>query len=415
MRAPDPAVLEPTVFELSSPGLRGYRLPPLDVPEVDPVAAFGEENVRRDPPALPELTEPEVVRHNAARAVLEGTDTADGFQLSGHAEMEFDGYLNVRLALRAERDADLSDCRLEIPLKPQFAAYLMGMGCKGGTRPERWEWKWDPKKHQDSVWVGNVDGGVQCKLKGPDYLWPLVNIHYHRRPLVMPKAWYNEGKGGCVVEAAGVDRVTIRAYGGPRRVQAGEELRFDFGLLVTPVKPLNAKAHWSQRYYHSGVPDPKAVAETGANVINIHHGNETNPFINYPFLTPDKVKAYTAKAHALGLKVKLYYTIRELSNHAAELWALRSLGQEIYADGPGGGHAWLVEHLGDHYSPAWHHPFPDGTWCASISQTGVSRWHNYYLEGLSRNPPQQVNGVTASSEERFAPRVFPPAARALRF
>ena len=63
MRAPDPAVLEPTVFELSSPGLRGYRLPPLDVPEVDPAVALGADNLRKDPPGLPELTEPEVVRH----------------------------------------------------------------------------------------------------------------------------------------------------------------------------------------------------------------------------------------------------------------------------------------------------------------------------------------------------------------
>jgi hypothetical protein len=85
----------------------------------------------------------------------------------------------------------------------------------------------------------------------------------------MPDAWYNEGKGGCVVEAAGGDRVLIRAYGGPRRVKAGEELHFDFGLLVTPVKPLNAKAHWAQRYYHSGVPDPKVVAEAGECTIDV--------------------------------------------------------------------------------------------------------------------------------------------------
>ncbi|MBM3307682.1 MAG: aminomethyl-transferring glycine dehydrogenase subunit GcvPB, partial [Candidatus Eisenbacteria bacterium] len=59
MTAPERRVLEPTVFELSSPGLRGYRLPPLDVPEADLAAAFGAEHLRREPPALPELTEPE--------------------------------------------------------------------------------------------------------------------------------------------------------------------------------------------------------------------------------------------------------------------------------------------------------------------------------------------------------------------
>jgi glycine dehydrogenase subunit 2 len=60
---PRDKALEPTVFELSSPGLRGYRLPPLDVPELDLGAALGAANVRPAPPELPELTEPEVVRH----------------------------------------------------------------------------------------------------------------------------------------------------------------------------------------------------------------------------------------------------------------------------------------------------------------------------------------------------------------
>jgi len=185
------------------------------------------------------------------------------------------------------------------------------------------------------------------------------------------------------VEPVGDDRVVIRAFGGPRKLEAGRTLRFDFGLLITPVKPLDPAAHWLRhRYYHRGVPAVQKVADAGAKVINIHHGNAVNPYINYPFLTPDKLVPYVKSAHALGLKVKLYYTIRELTNHVAEIWAMRSLGREIYADGPGGGCAWLREHLVSGYSPAWHHRFGDGTWCASISQTGLSRWHNYYLEGL---------------------------------
>jgi hypothetical protein len=35
---------------------------------------------------------------------------------------------------------------------------------------------------------------------------------------------------------------------------------------------------------------------------------------------------WASEAKALGLRTKFYYTVRELSNHAAELWALRSLG-----------------------------------------------------------------------------------------
>ena len=97
----------------------------------------------------------------------------------------------------------------------------------------------------------------------------------------------------------------------------------------------------------------------------------------------DKLSAYVNEAHGLGLKVKIYYTVRELSNHVEEIWALRSLGDEIYIDGPGGGGAWLREHLVSHYTPAWHETLSTGEVDAAIATTGLSRWHNYYLEGLA--------------------------------
>ena len=37
---------EPLLFESSSPGKKGYQLPELDVPHVDPKAVLGVENVR---------------------------------------------------------------------------------------------------------------------------------------------------------------------------------------------------------------------------------------------------------------------------------------------------------------------------------------------------------------------------------
>ncbi|HUB29054.1 MAG TPA: aminomethyl-transferring glycine dehydrogenase subunit GcvPB [Terracidiphilus sp.] len=53
---------ERLVFEKSAPGKRAYKLPPLDVPSVDPATALG--NVRRTQPAeLPELSEIEIIRH----------------------------------------------------------------------------------------------------------------------------------------------------------------------------------------------------------------------------------------------------------------------------------------------------------------------------------------------------------------
>ena len=79
----------------------------------------------------------------------------------------------------------------------------------------------------------------------------------------------------------------------------------------------------------------------GVTVVTLHQGipgiinnSLVNPYINYPFV-PDTVafmEKYTRQAHALGLQVKYYYTIRELSNHAIELFALKALQGEIITE-----------------------------------------------------------------------------------
>jgi glycine dehydrogenase subunit 2 len=53
---------EALVFEKSSPGKRAYKLPPLDVPAVDPATLLGPA-AREVPAELPELSEIEIVRH----------------------------------------------------------------------------------------------------------------------------------------------------------------------------------------------------------------------------------------------------------------------------------------------------------------------------------------------------------------
>jgi glycine dehydrogenase subunit 2 len=54
---------EPLIFELSSPGRKAYSLPALDVPAVDLGKALPADQVRREPAALPEVSEVDVTRH----------------------------------------------------------------------------------------------------------------------------------------------------------------------------------------------------------------------------------------------------------------------------------------------------------------------------------------------------------------
>jgi len=319
------------------------------------------------------------IRKTAPGAVTAASHSRGGpIEMTCRAKMEFDGYINYRVAIAASRPIDVKDIRLEIPLRRDVATYMMGMGRKGGVRPREWQWKWDVNRANNSLWLGDVDAGLHCRLKGPEEAWELYTL----RSSGIPAAWGNDGKGGCTVSEDGNSVVVIRAHSGERSLRAGDKLEYCFGLLITPVRPLDP-AHWEERYYHACVPVDKAVA-AGANIINIHHGNELNPNINYPFRPEavSKLTRYVKQAHAKGVKVKIYYTVRELSNYVAEMWALRSLNHEVFADGGGGGHSWLCEHLVSDYGKAWHHVFGNGEVDAAIAQVGLSRWHNYYLEGL---------------------------------
>jgi len=58
---------EPVIFELSSPGARGVLVPEVE-PEVaevagDVVSSLAPGVARSSPPALPELSQPQVLRH----------------------------------------------------------------------------------------------------------------------------------------------------------------------------------------------------------------------------------------------------------------------------------------------------------------------------------------------------------------
>jgi glycine dehydrogenase subunit 2 len=59
----NPTQNELLLFERSSPGKKGYQLPDLDVPSVDPAAALGAANTRAEIEDFPEVSEVDVIRH----------------------------------------------------------------------------------------------------------------------------------------------------------------------------------------------------------------------------------------------------------------------------------------------------------------------------------------------------------------
>ncbi len=324
-------------------------------------------------------SQPFTVREESrGRAVWTAASQSPRVRMSVTGALEYDGMLDYAIEVRALQDLDVDDISLPIAFVPAAAEYMLGLGRTGGRRPASVDWKWKVENYQEGVWLGGINRGLQYVLRDVNYERPLNTNFYQSKPLNLPPSWYNGGKGGIRIDTTPT-AVTATNYSGPRHLAAGETLHFNVRLLLTPFKPVDTKSQLSTRFVHRYVPVDEAKS-LGGTVINVHHANEINPYINYPFYNTEQAAAYINEAHSKGVKVKLYDTIRELSYRAYEIFAMRSLGDEIFNDGKGGGHSWLQEHLDDHYYSAWHASATDD---AAILDKGTSRWTNYYVEGLA--------------------------------
>jgi hypothetical protein len=378
------------------------------------------------------------------RAVSKG----QGIELAVDGRLEYDGFADCRCQIKAATSLKVKDVRLEVDVAPGAGAYFMGLGQKGGQCPQSVDWKWNPDVNQDGFWLGAVNGGFKLQLYGDNWRTPLINCYYHLRPLMVPESWGGADghSGGIRLAKSFGGNVQAVAYSGRRELTAGKALDFNFKLFLTPFKPLNTDAQWSQRYYHPGLAmgdrtyyQLEKVRAMGANLLNIHHKQEPNPTINYPYfdMSMPLLKQAVESGHANGIKVKIYYTTRELTSNLPELFVFWSLNGEIICASPGkdgknahpltnpsGPHPWLVEHLGESgFIPAWREVL-GGRYSnmldLAVITTPDSRLDNFYCEGLAFTLRETgFDGVyiddTASGRKSFqrAHRIFEAAGKPL--
>jgi glycine dehydrogenase subunit 2 len=98
-RAAPPLQREParTIFEKGAPGRRAFVAPALDVPEVDVSELLPERFRRAQPPRLPEVSEPEIVRHYVGLS-KRNFDLDSGFYPLGSCTMKHNPRLHERVA-----------------------------------------------------------------------------------------------------------------------------------------------------------------------------------------------------------------------------------------------------------------------------------------------------------------------------
>lgn len=345
----------------------------------------------------------EFTDHSASHLSWRVVNRADACELVCSGRMEYEGYMEYQLSLQSKETFKVKDIRLEIPINKDKAKYMMGLNHDGGSRTPQWEWAWDTTKNQDMLWIGDVNGGLRFKWKAENYVRPLINIYYSFGPLHLPPSWGNGGKGGVNVLDKQND-VLVSAYSGERELKDGDVLNYDFELLITPFKTINKDIKYNDRYFHGGgtrIASRKVemAKKAGANILNIHHAEDIYPFINYPYLDDfaGALQQLVEDAHAHDIRLKPYYTTRELTKNLPEFWAFYSLNGEVLFPGPGnssrtealhpdGPHEWLIKNLREKYIPAWVSSIRDGKFKGeldlSVLTTPDSRLNNFYIGGL---------------------------------
>ena len=282
---------------------------------------------------------------------------------------------------------------------------------------EPFVWRWDGINGNNAVWVGSSAAGLRLFLKGDEDIWQAAVPFDSQSLPPNPRAWSNGGAGGIELDrqTGTATAFTSTPSTAPRALGVGEVLTLRFSIMATPVRPLDLPKHFSERYAQLGGPaNYSFLAEQGATIANMHQGNGINPWINYPYKTNTLMQDAAEACHKSGIKFKIYNTMRELSNRCDELFAMNAFNETLVLQpgtvDPGAlppvGHGadWLQEHLVTGYTPAWSNPvqntYPGSTetagiaagmekWVdhaheqdAAVKVKALSRWNNYYVEGL---------------------------------
>lgn len=312
--------------------------------------------------------------------------------------LRYEGLMEYSLKITPKKDFNTKNVSLDFYISPSCSTLMHGLGHRA-SQAENLDFKWDNQKHQDSLFIGCVNCGMRLKLKAENYVRPLINIFYKNLPLVTPvETWDNHGRGGIKVSKTD-DCVHISAYTDEFEFKQNETRTFVFDLHITPLKPIDYQKAFSVRYCHNSklkdeIKEIDVAEKNKLTHVIFHQGNMIMPFINYPFYEVDRLKNAVNYAKEKGIGIKLYYTEREHSNHMAETFVYKALGDEIILRKKGVSHSWqkekpqwLIDNFGEDIIPGWFVKYKHGKYKNDHDISFIvrpdTRLDNYYVEGLN--------------------------------
>lgn len=338
-----------------------------------------------------------VLKQEDGRVDISACGSSEHFRVNVEGILRYEGSVDYLLTLTALSDIQTEDISLQATLSPDCADYMIGLGAVGGPAHDL-TFYWTAEKHLDCLFVGAVNAGLRIKWKAEDYTKPLVNIYYRNQPLNVPETTWDNHQAGRIIFQNRKNASVIMSNTGLFSMKKGESRLFRFEIHFTPFKAIDYQKHYSVRYSHNdhlenGREEVERAARNGLNYIIVHHGNRFHPFINYPFIETQELKSLVEEARKKNIGVLVYYTVREHSNHMAEVFAYKALGDEIilrkrgkgfpWKDGPA---KWLTKYFGEEIIPAWKVEYQEGKYKddpdISFLVRPNSRLDNYYIEGL---------------------------------
>lgn len=320
------------------------------------------------------------------------------YSASVSSVLRYEGLMEYSVKITPKKDFTASNVSLDFYISPDCSLLMHGLGHRA-SEAQNLNFKWDNQKQQDSLFIGCVNCGMRVKLKAEGYRRPLVNIFYKNLPLKTPvETWDNNGNGGITVTKN--DKYThISAFTGEFSFKENETREFIFEIHITPLKPIDYKKAFSVRYSHSNklkneIKEIDEAAKKGLSHVIFHQGNMIMPFINYPFYETERLKNAVNYARKKGIGIKLYYTEREHSNHMAETFVYKALGDEIILRKKGVSHSWqkevpqwLIDNFGEDIIPGWFVKYKHGKYKNDHDISFIvrpdTRLDNYYIEGLN--------------------------------
>lgn len=312
--------------------------------------------------------------------------------------LKYEGLIEYSVKITPKKDFSSENVTLDFYVSDTCSKLMHGLGHRA-SKAENLAFKWDNQKQQDSIFIGCVNCGMRLKLKAEQYIRPLVNIFYKNLPLKTPvETWDNNGLGGIEVKRFS-DYTHICAYTGTYAFKKDETRNFLFELHITPLKPIDYKKAFSVRYCHNNklkdeIKEIDTAKKNGLTHVIFHQGNMIMPFINYPFYEVDRLKNAVKYADKNNIGIKLYYTEREHSNHMAETFVYKALGDEIILRKQGVSHSWqkekpqwLIDNFGEDIIPGWFVKYKHGKYKNDHDISFIvrpdTRLDNYYIEGLN--------------------------------